>query len=65
MSDSTSLTKEGNNGEDAALGLEAATSAEGYTDDTYMLTLSLLSRLAMLAATSKWLELTGHEVTPK
>ena len=48
--------------EDAAPGSQATISAEGYADDTYMITAYLLSLLAMLAATSKWLTLTGQEV---
>ena len=51
--------------EDAAPGVEVTISAEGYADDTYMLTLRLLSILAMLVATSKWLKLTGREVNAK
>ena len=41
---------------------QAVISAEGYTDDTYMLAIYIPSLLAMLAATSKWLKLTGQEV---
>ena len=62
-SDSTHMSEEGSVDEvDAAPGSRATISAEGYADDTYMLTAYLLSLLAMLAATSKWLTLTGQEV---
>ena len=50
---------------DVASGVEIAISAEGYTHDTYMLIIRLLSLLAMLVATSKWLRLTGQEVNAK
>ena len=46
-------------------GVEITISAEGYADDTYMMTVCLLYLLAMLAATSKWLQLTGQEVNAK
>ena len=53
-SDNTHMSKEGSvDAEDAAPGSQATISAEGYADDTYMLTVYLLSLLAMLAATSK------------
>ena len=56
-SDGARVSDEGSeDAEDAAPGSQAAISAEGYTDDTYMLTIYLLSLLAMLAATSKWLK---------
>ena len=62
-SDSTHMSEEGSvDEEDAAPGSRATISAEGYADNTYMLTAYLLSLLAMLAATSKWLTLTGQEV---
>ena len=62
-SESTHMSEEGSVDEvDAAPGSRATISAEGYTDDTYMLTAYLLSLLAMLVATSKWLTLTGQEV---
>ena len=62
-SDGTHMSDEGSlDAEDAAPGSEATISAEGYADDTYMLTVYLLSLLAMLAATNKWLTLTGQEV---
>ena len=37
---------------------------EGYADDTYMLTVTPLSLLAMLVAT-RWLQLTGQEINAK
>ena len=46
-------------------GTKVAISAEGYSDKTYMLALSLLALLAMLAANSKWLQPTGQEVSAK
>ena len=62
-SDDARALEEGSvDAEDVAPGSQAAISAEGYADDTYMLTVYLLSLLAMLAATSKWLKLTGQEV---
>ena len=38
---------------------------EGYADDTYMLAVHLLPLLAMLAATSRWLQLTGQVMNAK
>ena len=51
--------------EDVAPGVELNISAKGYADDTYMLTIRLVSLLAMLVATSKWLQLTGQDVNAK
>ena len=63
VSDGARASDEGSeDAEDVAPGAQAAISAEGYADDTYMLTMYLLSLLAMLAATSKWLKLTAQEV---
>ena len=45
--------------------MEIDISAEGYADDTYMLTIHLLSLLAMLVATNKWLKVTGQQVNGK
>ena len=50
---------------EVAPGTQVAISAEGYADDTYMLAMYLLSLLAMLAATSRWLQLTGKDVNAK
>ena len=58
-SEGTSATDDEVATEDAAPGVEITISVEGYADDTYMLTVKLLSLLAMLVATSKWLQLTG------
>ena len=44
---------------DVGPGTKVAISAQGYADDTYMLALSLLALLAVLAATSKWLQAAG------
>ena len=65
VSEGTSATEDEGVTEDAAPGVEITISAEGYADDTYMLTVTLLSLLAMLVATSKWLQLTGQEVNTK
>ena len=51
--------------EDVALGVDLNIAAEDYADDTYMLTIRLVSLLAMLVATSKWLQLTGQEVNAR
>ena len=64
-SDDTGSTDSGQSRSDAAPGAEIQISAEGYADDTYMLAIHLLSLLAMLVATSKWLKLTGQEVNGK
>ena len=56
---------ESEDAEDVALGAQVAISAEGYRDDTYMLAMYLLSMVAMLAATSRWLRLPGQEVHAK
>ena len=58
-SDDTSSTDSERDSNNAAPGVEIDISAEGYADDTYMLTVHLLSLLAMLVATSKWLKLTA------
>ena len=64
-SEETSATEDAHATEDAAPGVEITISAEGYADYTCMLTLALLSLVAMLVATSKWLKLTGHEINAK
>ena len=64
-SEDTSSTDSEHDSNDAAPGVEIDISAEGSADDTYMLTIRLLSLLAMLVATSKWLKLTGQEVNAK
>ena len=64
-SDDNGSTDSGQNSNDAPPGVEVEISAEGYADDTYMLTIHLLSLLTPLVATSKWLKLTGQEVNAK
>ena len=48
-----------------ATGVKIQISAEGYSDNTYMLAIHLLLLLTMLVATSKWPKLTGQEVNAK
>ena len=64
-SEGTSATQDAGVTEDAAPGVEMTIYAEGYADDTYMLIITLLLLLAMLVATSKWLQLTGQEINAK
>ena len=64
-SEGASSTDSERGSEDIAPGVGLNISAEGYADDTYMLTIHLVSLLAMLVATSKWLQLTGQEVNAK
>ena len=65
-SDETRMSDDGQeDAEDTALGTKIAGSAEGYADDTYMLAMHLLSLLALLAATSRRLQVTGQEVNAK
>ena len=64
-SDGASSADNGQDSKDAAPGVEIDISDEDCADDTYMLTIHLLSLLAMLVATSKWLKLTGEEVNGK
>ena len=60
-----SATEDDDATEDAAPGVEITISAEGYADDTYMLTVALLSLVAMVVAANKWLKLTGQEINAK
>ena len=64
-SEGTSATEDEGVTEDAAPGVEITISAEGYADDTYMLTVTVMSLLALLVATSKWLQLRGQEINAK
>ena len=60
-----SVTEDDDATEDAAPGVEITISAKGCADDTYMLAVVLLSLLAMLVATIKWVKLTGQEINAK
>ena len=64
-SEEASVIEDDDATEDASPGVEITISAEGYAYDTDMLTIALLSLLAMLLATSKWLKLTGQEINAK
>ena len=64
-SEDTSSADSEHDSDGAAPGVEINISAEGTADNTYMLTIRLLSLLAMLVATSRWLQVTGHEVNAK
>ena len=64
-SDESSSTDAEDEESDVGPGTGVAISAEGYADDTYMLALSLLALLAMLAVTGKWHQTTGQEVNAK
>ena len=66
MDDSSATSEDARQGgDDAAPGVEVRISAEGYTDDTYMLAMCIMTLHLMLLATGQWVQLTGQEINVK
>ena len=64
--DSSATSEDAGHGDgDAAPGVEVRISAEGYTDDTYMLAMCIMTLQLMLLATGQWVQLTGPDINVK